>query len=1035
MYGSSSVAVRAANVDVPITIKEVTHQDGTKMLVGRSFGRYFREDGTTPTELVDVFFQPSSTEPSILVDQTSLISGWFEFPMISQAGLIFQTQSSKEILFSGPVTSESEKFLPSSKHLKMYLPWRSIPVEDSSNLVIPPTFLSWGFWGPESKTAAMNILKPSAGFGIGSQSITQSSVGVVSTGSDLSLSYDQSFQISEIHRIPSSGAWAFGGTPNQGEFSAAVNSAELFQTKLFVGLSALDGLEALYPGGFIGAFRLFEKTGTQFQLIQQDTNQSPVIGIQLKVLPGVSEIISRFEIYIRSADPEFTEEESGLDCRRVVESRDRWKSGRASNASSNHGLVNTTSQLVVFSTNLEAANLNGSTSIAICGFSPTGELIRTGTFFSNQLVFFELGQNRLPVDDPSSEPDTEPEDPPDPVVPPMGFETSLSPNLPSIHNNSAPSLLITNGEWTHYKFKFGPQASTECSDDAGYSAPKLKDQPLLSDPSTDGDWRLCILGSYDGITFTAAPAAYVQDWILDTLPPAVPTFSASPPVVPVSNELISLKFYFRVSCETGSTVFVAAGEHYYRDSACTAGEAELDATPFPADAAFGSEGPITLTVKAKDLAGNESPALTRSFRRNAVVQLASGSDFSCALFESRAVKCWGSNSDGRLGIGATGTVGTIGKVSTVSSFDYPMSRAESISFPSGFVVNSIAAGGHSACAIATDGRLLCWGKNDDGQLGRDSGLALGDDPGEITAASPIDLGSGRTAKKVSLGTSHTCAILDNDQLKCWGKNNNGQLGLGDNNARGDGAGEMAVLPSVDIGAFTAKAVWAGFSHTCVIRGNDSLVCFGANSSGQLGDGSNVTKGDETSEMGANLAVVLTDVSTVAIAGASTCASKIGTNSSDRNVWCWGENTYGQVAQNNTTNYNTPQLVKTHATAPGTLSAHRVYGAGTSFFAWMSSGSGYLSAWGSSSYGQLGLGQTTDQQFAKIVNLEDLSEQSIAPGTNHVCTLRKQYGSIHCWGLGTSGSLGHNLATGFGGTSGETPASLSLPRVLIEIPVP
>ena len=127
--------------------------------------------------------------------------------------------------------------------------------------------------------------------------------------------------------------------------------------------------------------------------------------------------------------------------------------------------------------------------------------------------------------------------------------------------------------------------------------------------------------------------------------------------------------------------------------------------------------------------------------------------------------------------------------------------------------------------------------------------------GDILPA--VDLGSGKTAKAIAAGDSHTCVILDNSSVKCWGANASGQQGLGDTDNRGDNSSEMGDnLPVVDLGTGrTAKAIAAGSDHTCAILDNASIKCWGANASGQLGLGDIDNRGDGSNQMGDNLPVI------------------------------------------------------------------------------------------------------------------------------------------------------------------------------------
>ncbi|RMF60337.1 MAG: hypothetical protein D6746_07015, partial [Bacteroidetes bacterium] len=169
---------------------------------------------------------------------------------------------------------------------------------------------------------------------------------------------------------------------------------------------------------------------------------------------------------------------------------------------------------------------------------------------------------------------------------------------------------------------------------------------------------------------------------------------------------------------------------------------------------------------------------------------------------------------------------------------------------------SLTAGGERTCAVLSDGSLKCWGYNF-GRLGLGDQAHRGDDPGEMGTNLPaVDLGTG-VISGVEAGSTHTCALLDNATVKCWGSNVNGQLGLGDKLTRGDDPGEMGnSLPPIDLGAGrTPTAIAAGGSFTCARLDNATVKCWGANSDGQLGLGDTSDRGDAPGEMGDNLPAV------------------------------------------------------------------------------------------------------------------------------------------------------------------------------------
>jgi hypothetical protein len=216
---------------------------------------------------------------------------------------------------------------------------------------------------------------------------------------------------------------------------------------------------------------------------------------------------------------------------------------------------------------------------------------------------------------------------------------------------------------------------------------------------------------------------------------------------------------------------------------------------------------------------------------------------SCAIFGDGEVKCWGSTEQGALGLGTIPVNTTEGRV---------VADSQMVELGTGRVARSLAGGGAFSCALLDGGDVKCWGKNDLGQLGQGDTESRGDEAGELGDALPaIDLGAGRTALTIAGGNTSMCALLDTHQVKCWGGNARGQLGLGDTENRGDGPGEMGdSLPVVDLGSNrSAIGIFLGASHACAVLDNGELKCWGWNYDAQLGVGGHDSRGDAAGEMG------------------------------------------------------------------------------------------------------------------------------------------------------------------------------------------
>ena len=176
----------------------------------------------------------------------------------------------------------------------------------------------------------------------------------------------------------------------------------------------------------------------------------------------------------------------------------------------------------------------------------------------------------------------------------------------------------------------------------------------------------------------------------------------------------------------------------------------------------------------------------------------------------------------------------------------------------GQLATQIEVASQHSCAVLNNDTLKCWGWNNVGQLGLGHTSNVGDDGGEMGDSLPtVDLGSGRSVRQVSLGYLFGCALLDDDSLKCWGDNSVGQLGRGDTSAVGDSAGQMGDhLPAIDLGTGRAvHQVAVGHSFVCAVLDDASLKCWGSNSDGQLGLGHANNMGDGGSEMGDHLPTV------------------------------------------------------------------------------------------------------------------------------------------------------------------------------------
>ncbi len=293
---------------------------------------------------------------------------------------------------------------------------------------------------------------------------------------------------------------------------------------------------------------------------------------------------------------------------------------------------------------------------------------------------------------------------------------------------------------------------------------------------------------------------------------------------------------------------------------------------------------------------------------------------------------------------------------------------------------SVSSGDFHTCAVKSDGTVWCWGDNTSGELG--NGV-----PGvDFFTAQEVAVIS--NALEVSAGGAHTCARLNDGRITCWGAGGSGQLGNGL-------TADIAVPISRDTGITTAIDVSAGEAHTCAVKTDNTVWCWGNNASGQLGDGTqNNTRLSPVQVSGINNAIA------VSAGGNHTCALLTGGT-----VWCWGDNSFGQLG-----NSSTPQITPLPNSSTPVLTSIITYvlalSAGANHTCAVNN-VGTVYCWGDDSSGQVGspwnvIG-TSFSTSPLTVNLGN-SAIGVTAGLGHSCAVISD-GTIKCWGDGGAGQLG------------------------------
>jgi alpha-tubulin suppressor-like RCC1 family protein len=356
--------------------------------------------------------------------------------------------------------------------------------------------------------------------------------------------------------------------------------------------------------------------------------------------------------------------------------------------------------------------------------------------------------------------------------------------------------------------------------------------------------------------------------------------------------------------------------------------------------------------------------------------VSAGNKHACAIkTNDLSLWCWGDNTAGQLGQGDTAVHADPVQEITASQW------------------LAVSARGDYTCAIRIDTTLWCWGDNGSAQLGN-GGLTT-------QRSNPTLIASDAVWNTVDSGTDHSCGIKEDGSLWCWGNNTASQLGDGTTTPSNVPI-QVQILSGSD---YDWSEVELGNQFSCALKDDSSLWCWGDNSSDQMGRDDSATNPTYTTPVQIDAA---TDWATIAPGGSHACALMGSSDSYD--LYCWGDNSYGQLGQgSDTTAKPTPTQISGQWLAVATGTNHTCAIKTTN-----DDGDTIdtLYCWGDDEFGQLGIDSTAHQPTPRQID-HDSGWLSVTAGANHTCAIDENYIS-YCWGLNDSGQLGNGAFVNTGG---------------------
>ncbi len=418
--------------------------------------------------------------------------------------------------------------------------------------------------------------------------------------------------------------------------------------------------------------------------------------------------------------------------------------------------------------------------------------------------------------------------------------------------------------------------------------------------------------------------------------------------------------------------------------------------------------------------GNGSASMRAQARRwLAVVDVAAGEDHTCVVVapaanspsRRRAVRCWGSGFYGQLGTGSDDNLGDSLRESGGGAFpDVPLGK--------GVEPVAVATGAAHSCALTTRGRVKCWGWGVCGQTGYGHARTLGAAPGEMGAQLPfVDFGAGRHALSLALGHTHTCAVLSDATVRCWGCNSHGQLGRDAPRPEGQEAPLPSAARPIPLPPSEPPVeATAGAAYTCVRTRRGAVYCSGA-----MAFGARPRRVD------------LGGVAATALIGGRhfACAAL-----SDGGLRCWGHPYSGEFAAPAAPDPS--DLSAPLSSSPIDVGTSRVrLAAAGHFHICAATGNVSQACWGWNKFGQLGRYTAAFEPHAERVApgpgipgfLPGSRVQAIAAGAAHTCAITRSGLAVRCFGMGIAGQRGDGLRElrGPGGRPYSKASLLRFPR--------